>query len=411
MPESIPSVSIIIPVFNQWRLTRQCLASLAETSDGASLEVLVVDNGSTDQTPGDCPAMGRALFGEAFEYVSPGRNLNFGPGCNLGASRASGENLFFLNNDTLLKPGWLAPLLAAIEGGSGAAGPLLLFPGSGSVQHLGVTFHVGLEAAHLHSHIPGNHPLAKKRRVLQAITGAALMVPRRLFEDIGGFYPEYENGCEDLELCCRVRERELSVTCEPASEIIHLAGQSPGRGRAEDRNFRLLRERCGLCFEPDFQKFAREDGYSLRLSEVCDLYMATPPDRSQAHLAAVGDFDEAKCREILEREIYWLEGYDILAEHLEARGALREAMLARYEQALFFQCKEHLLEFMRLARAVRDFEAVEHAGRALGLILADQRNEARLRAKAEAGLAHYRESGDSELAGLYEDWIKDFERR
>jgi hypothetical protein len=393
----------VVPVYDQWDMTRRCLASLAEQEAGADFEVLVVDNGSTDETPGSCPAMGRGLFGEAFEYLAPGENLNFGPGCNLGAGEARGENLFFLNNDTTVTPGWAGPLMDAISGGAGAAGPLLIFPGSGSVQHLGVAFHVGLEASHLHSHIPGDHPLALKRRDLQAVTGAALMIPRDLFMRIGGFYPEYRNGCEDLELCCRVREHGRSVVCEPDSVVVHAAGQSVGRGEEEARNFALLRERCGHCFRPDFREFARRDGYILRLNEICDPYMAAPPERSRRHLDTVGDFDEAACRAILQQEIYWEEGYEALARFLESAGRLREAMYARYEQSMFFERKEHLLEFVRLARLNRDREAVSLAQRALAMIRAEEEDPDGLLAKARAGYEHYEESGDRETAELYRD--------
>ena len=104
-------VSVIIPVFNNWELTRQCLSSLAENSP-ADLEVIVVDNGSTDETATGLEPLGQTLFEKHFRRIRFEENRNFAPACNAGAQAAHSEFLFFLNNDTIIRPGWLPPLLA-----------------------------------------------------------------------------------------------------------------------------------------------------------------------------------------------------------------------------------------------------------------------------------------------------------
>lgn len=93
-------VAVIIPVFNQWALTAGCLRSLREHTQRDDVQVIVVDNGSADETAAACGPMGKELFGERFEHVRLEKNINFGPGCNLGASRADADFLFFLNNST-----------------------------------------------------------------------------------------------------------------------------------------------------------------------------------------------------------------------------------------------------------------------------------------------------------------------
>ncbi len=97
-------VSIIIPVFNHCGDTRDCLASIARLTDGPASEVIVVDDGSTDETS---ELLGRV---EGLVLLRNEANLGFIGSCNRGAVAARGEFLVFLNNDTLVTPGWLQAL-------------------------------------------------------------------------------------------------------------------------------------------------------------------------------------------------------------------------------------------------------------------------------------------------------------
>jgi GT2 family glycosyltransferase len=96
-----PLLSVIIPVRDQWSLTRQCLHALRRATPGDFFEVLVVDNASHDATPTACPPLGRELFGKRFLSLRQKTNIGFGPACNLAAHMAQSELLFFLNNDTV----------------------------------------------------------------------------------------------------------------------------------------------------------------------------------------------------------------------------------------------------------------------------------------------------------------------
>lgn len=122
-------VSIIIPAWNLWDITAACLRSLARYTREENVEIVVVDNGSTDATHSELEPLGRALWGAAFCPVRLTENLGFARGCNTGAAAATGDLLFFLNNDTTMTPGWLPPLREALgRGRMGAVGPLLLYP-------------------------------------------------------------------------------------------------------------------------------------------------------------------------------------------------------------------------------------------------------------------------------------------
>ncbi len=175
--------SIIIPVFNQWELTRACLKALASTIKDKSVEVIVVDNASTDVTQEACPFLGKQLFGNTFRYFRCTNNMNFGPASNIGAAMAVGEYLIFLNNDTVPLPGWYQPLIDDFSRFSkiAATGPLLLYPKSEpfghTIQHLGVVVSPFLKVGHLYEGIPADSPLARKRRFFQIITGACMVIP------------------------------------------------------------------------------------------------------------------------------------------------------------------------------------------------------------------------------------------
>src|SRR5438552_11230789 len=98
------AVSIIIPVFNQFQYTHACLASLQTVGDKVAFEVIVVDDCSTDETTALVERM------EGVIYLRNKTNSGFIASCNRGANKARGKYLFFLNNDTLVKEGWLTTL-------------------------------------------------------------------------------------------------------------------------------------------------------------------------------------------------------------------------------------------------------------------------------------------------------------
>ncbi len=114
-----PTVSVIIPVWNQLHYTQLCVQSVRERTP-ESVELIVVDNGSTDGT-------GEWLAAQADVHtITNPENLGFGPACNQGMAAASGDYLVLLNNDTVVTPGWTTPLIAALTTHSevGLVGPL-----------------------------------------------------------------------------------------------------------------------------------------------------------------------------------------------------------------------------------------------------------------------------------------------
>lgn len=333
-------LSIIIPVFNKWELTRDCLESLALHTPRdlpGGFEVILVDNASSDATPAEAPALGTALFGGAFSCLRQSENRNFAGACNAGAAAAKGEFLFFLNNDTLLTPDWLPPLLAAFDGDPslGACGPMLLYPRfygmPDRVQHVGVYISPTRTMGHLYKGFPADHPAVRKERKAQIITAAALLMPASLFGGAGRFDEGYVNGFEDAELCLRLRRDGHTLKVLPASTIYHLESQSPGRHQFNPYNWERLQERAGGLLAPDLHVHAENDGFRVHI----DPWLYPLLDHKEEELAALAPHlrttDSHALERLLLRYPLWREGYcrlaDLFLKNGDEAGAMRACLL------------------------------------------------------------------------------------
>ena len=338
-------LSIIIPVFNKFSLTRGCLESLQQHSPTVDYEVIVVDNGSSDETPDELDSCGNSLFPGKFHTIRLDENRNFGPACNVGALASKGAYLFFLNNDTVVTPDWSRPLLDEMKDGVGMAGPLLVYPDSTSpygerVQHLGVACMPQLHPTHLYEFFPAQHPVTKKQRVLQCITGAAMLLPREVFFEAGMFCEEYINGGEDLDLCVQVRKCGHSIVSAPESRIYHLQSQTPGRHLHEKHNAQVLKKRCLKDLYPDFHYHVEKDGYELALNEHVLPYAKLPERRlrvvQRVFLRESDLPDEDACLEMMSREPLFFPAYERLAEIMQTSGAQHRLVSIRFLQTRLF---------------------------------------------------------------------------
>lgn len=247
-----PRVTIVMPVYGRADLTEGCLVSLAHTHDQDPLyELIVVDNGSRDATA-QLLAL-RAEFPPYPKTLCNNENLGFAKACNQGAAAAAGEYLLFLNNDTEVREGWLAPLLETLERDPSvaSAGSKLLYP-QGTIQHAGVLL-VEIEggdplrAVHVYGGEPADLPAANSPRSYQVLSAACLLVRRSSFEAVGGFDEGYWNGYEDVDLCLRFGERGWLNVYQPWSTLIHHESESgPERfARARENIERLHRRWLG----------------------------------------------------------------------------------------------------------------------------------------------------------------------
>ncbi len=224
-PAGTPAASIVIPVWNRAEFTARCLEALARTVDPAEVEVIVVDNGSTDDTPALLAAPPLPV-----RVLRNAANLGFARASNQGARVARGDLLVFLNNDTEPEPGWLEALrAAAAEPGVGIVGARLLYPGTRRIQHAGLALTLDGVPDHLWRNAPEDDPRVVAPRDVDMVTGACLAIRREVFAALGGFDEAYVNGVEDVDLCLAARAAGLRVRYEPRAVVLHHEGASEGR--------------------------------------------------------------------------------------------------------------------------------------------------------------------------------------
>ncbi len=225
VPDSTaPRASIVIPVYNQAAHTLACLRALAEHPPAASCEILVVDDGSSDQT-GDWMAQVSGLH-----FHRRAVNGGFIAACNDGAERARGEFLVFLNNDTVPQPGWLDALLDTfrVRPDAGLIGAQLLYP-DGRLQEAGGVVRNDGRADNIGRFQSPLHPVFSYLRQVDYCSGAAIAVPAALFAQAGGFDTHFSPAYyEDTDLGLRMRALGHEVLYQPEAKVVHLEGATAG---------------------------------------------------------------------------------------------------------------------------------------------------------------------------------------
>ncbi|MDM0077387.1 glycoside hydrolase family 99-like domain-containing protein [Variovorax sp. J2P1-59] len=216
-----PEVSVVIPVFNNLTATLECLLSIAASEEQVSYEVIVANDASSDRTK-------EVLSGVPhLRLVNQSENLGFLRNCNDAAQAARGRCIVFLNNDAQVSSGWLTALSKALaEPGVGAVGPRVVYP-NGALQEAGVRIKrqgavemIGLNES------PEDRRWSYPRDV-DYVSGACLMLSASLFRELGGFADELAPAyCEDLDLCLRILDRDLSIRYVPEVEVVHHLSQT-----------------------------------------------------------------------------------------------------------------------------------------------------------------------------------------
>lgn len=354
MPQNTPvESSIIIPVYNQWDLTQNCLAALGKTLQGKACEVIIIDNASSDATPSLCPQLGKELLSERFHYYRSETNLNFGPASNRGAQKAQGRFLVFLNNDTVPLPGWYDALIEDFTTypDIAATGPVLVYPEEGplgrTVQHLGVALTPTLSVTHVYEGIPEQAPLVKKRRFFQVITAACMVIPRELFMKIGMFDEQYINGCEDIDLCARLANKGYRMTINPNATVVHHTSQTPGRFTHDQANFKYLSQKVHGMLQPDWHLHLEKDRLTVQLTPWLHLTAGYPPQQLEALRHTLEEATAVSLRNALIDFPLWQEGYEAFAQMLVQENQDTTLLATSYDK-LFRDTQKHFASHLEL---------------------------------------------------------------
>ena len=219
-----PKVSVIIPVYGQLEYTLECLKSIERNPPQADFEIIVIDDCSPD---GSAKVLKNI---KSIRLVQNAENSGFIRSCNAGVKVALGEYLYFLNNDTQVTPGWMDELLKTFDRfpGTGLVGSKLVYP-DGSLQEAGGIIWKDGSAWNFGRNQDASLPVFNYAREVDYCSGASIMVPKRLFDELGGFDEHYLPAyCEDSDLALKIRDKGYRVIYQPLSEVVHFEGVSSG---------------------------------------------------------------------------------------------------------------------------------------------------------------------------------------
>ncbi len=229
-------VSFIIPVFNQFDLTLNCIESLESTLPSFDYEIIIVD----DHSDFDTASRLQQLKGGRIRVIQNSDNLGYARSNNIGAAQAQGRYLFLLNNDLTLQPGWFQPMLVgARKRGVGIVGNVQLNAETGEIDHAGFLFDGNGRFRHKQT-----ANIKRRYSRFDAVTGACLAIERRDYLRVGGLDESFENGCEDIDLCFKISQLGLKILVSSKSVIKHHVSSTRGLNVIRDeRNTRRLQSK------------------------------------------------------------------------------------------------------------------------------------------------------------------------
>lgn len=274
-----PLVSVLIPNKDHVDDLARCLETLYRHAGWQPLEVLVIENNSTE------PAT-FAFYDEAarrypgLRVLRYSGDFNFSAINNFGAEAARGEHLLLLNNDIeVTTPGFVRELLSySQQPGVGAVGGKLLYP-DGTIQHAGVILGIGGTAGHSHKGLDGDNGGDLHRLVTtqnySAVTGACLMVKTALYRQLGGLDAErFAVAFNDVDFCLRLGEAGYRCVFTPFAGGVHYESKSRGYDTAGANLLRYQKERAAFttrwqqkleagdpCYNPHFTYLYENYGY------------------------------------------------------------------------------------------------------------------------------------------------------
>ena len=212
-------IDLIIPTYNQPEMLADCLASVRRYTT-AEYNLVIADDHSPDAT------MKKVWRGCKVIYNESGTQ-GFPHNCNWAVSKTKAPLICLLNSDTVAKPLWLDAMLDEMDDPTvGIVGAKLLYPAdhplSRGIQHAGVAHNVQGMPYHIFRGMDRNTERANRRRELNAVTFACVLIRREVWEQVGGLCEDYVGGqFEDIDFCHKARERGWKIVYQPNAVLIH----------------------------------------------------------------------------------------------------------------------------------------------------------------------------------------------
>lgn len=219
-----PVVSIIIPVYGEIDYTLRCLVSIAKNAPQVAFEIIVVDDFSPDNSAEILAKV------KGIKLVINKHNQGFIRSCNEASIAAKGEYLYFLNNDTEVTSDWLDALLRTFQDfpGTGLVGSKLIYP-DGRLQEAGGIIWQDGSALNFGRFQDPLIPVYNYARDVDYCSGASIMVPKTIFDNLSGFDELYLPAYyEDSDLAMKIRADGYRVIYQPMSTIFHYEGITSG---------------------------------------------------------------------------------------------------------------------------------------------------------------------------------------
>jgi glycosyltransferase involved in cell wall biosynthesis len=246
LPETLPLVSILIPTRDRVELLRKCVISIELQSSYPHLEIVIVDNGSTDP---ECLIYLDSLVQKGIQVIRDARPFNYSALNNLAAQHAKGEFLCLMNNDIeILTPNWLEEMLSfAALPGIGAVGAKLWYPNAqDGLQHCGVVIGLGGVAGHAHVGLlkgqVGYFGRMALHHRLVAVTAACLLIRKSSYLQVGGLDESIAVAFNDVDFCLRLHQAGFACVMTPYAEMVHHESASRGDDLSDAQRERFMAE-------------------------------------------------------------------------------------------------------------------------------------------------------------------------
>lgn len=335
-----PRVSIIIPSKDNYDILKQCLTSIRKETKYQNYEIIVVDNGSAEETHAKYTQMCKEL--ECKYHYAP-MEFNFSKMCNIGAHLADGQFLLFLNDDIRVEGAeWLERMLGhAQQPHTGAVGCKLIYPNTNLIQHVGVvSFMVG--PGHAFQRINDDLNCYWGRNKLEynysAVTGACLMIDRNKYDQVGGFSEQLPVAYNDIDLCFNLVEAGYYNVVRTDVRLYHYESisrgydaVSPEKAARQQREMKKLYDRhpefkgYDPCYNPNL--IGNSDNFLLRLLKVKEI---ETPERTQQRLVENGSL-QYKVEEFTDEAVVKISGWALNRKTLRA-GALSVVLTGQDKQ-------------------------------------------------------------------------------